>query len=343
MWTDSSQASGNSGVGSASSSARRVSMSSSAYAWRRRRSSSVRDAAPSRASPVVSIEPSVRHDRGGDRLSQLVPPRVGVTRGLPVPEPVVPGGHVAAASREEEALGSGARTAHGLAQRPRKVRIPEQRVTAHQRRMAGEAGNDREWGAVGAVDGDHADRVVDRTLRHDAVHGDAGGRARAPADARRREGAPGRVDGAGDGLGQQLDVPGKGRGVAQPGDTAAAGEARGAVVVRRVDQHRVWRNAGQHLDTLAHLGRQVGTREHEIERHDRDGSTAVVQHERLRDEGIVNPLRQARAGGPAAVRKAARRGDVGVRDAGPELGHRWSFLLLMIGWSARRTFRVVAS
>ena len=65
---------------------------------------------------------------------------------------------------------------------------------------------------------------------------------------------------------------------------------------------------GQRLDALAHRGGQVGPREDEVERHDRDRRLAVVEHERLRHERVVDPLREARAGGPAAVRQAARAG-----------------------------------
>ena len=139
MWIESSHASANSPAGSASSSAIRASISSSAIG-----------VAPSRQldrgrrggqAGVAGGLDRREHLRGrrGDRLSQLVPPGVRVTRRLPVPEPVVPAGDVAAAPREEEALRAGARPFDGLAQRAGEVGVPEQRLPAHQRRVAGEA------------------------------------------------------------------------------------------------------------------------------------------------------------------------------------------------------------
>ena len=206
------------------------------------------------------------HVRGRrrDRRSQLVPSGVRVARRLPVPEPVVPAGDVAAAPREKEALRAGARPADGLAQRAGEVGVPEQRVAAHQRGVAGEADDDGERRPVGTVDRDHADRVVHRPLRDDPVDGDPRCAAGPEADACGRQRAGGGVDDAGDRLRQELGVAGEGRRVAQPGDAAATGEARRAVVVARVDEHGLRRDAGQRRDALAHGGREVGAGEDEV-------------------------------------------------------------------------------
>ena len=58
---------------------------------------------------------------------------------------------------------------------------------------------------------------------------------------------------------------------------------------------------------------------------------AVVDHERLREQRVVDALREAGAERPAAVRQAARRSDVGARDARGEVGHWLPFLPLTVG------------
>ena len=99
-----------------------------------------------------------------NRLAEVVAALVGVARRLPVAEPVVPAGDVATAAGEEEALRPRPRPLDRGAQRAGEVRIPEERVPAHQRRVAGEARHHRERRAVRPVDGQHADRGVDRAL-----------------------------------------------------------------------------------------------------------------------------------------------------------------------------------
>ena len=280
--------------------------------------------------------------RRGDRRSQLVPTGVRVTRCLPVPEPVVPAGDIAAAPREEEALRAGARPFDRLAQRAGEVGVPEQRLPAHQRGVAGEADDDCERRPVGTVDRDDADRVVHRPLGDDPVDGDPRCAAGPEADACGCQRAEGGVDDAGDRLRQELGVAGEPGRVAQPGDAAAAGEARRAVVVARVDEHGLRRDAREGRDALAHGGRQVGAGEDEVHRDDRERRGAVVDHQRLSDERVVDALREAGAESPAAVRQAARRSDVGARDARPEFGHWLPFLPLTIGSSAPRRSRVDA-
>ena len=208
--------------------------------------------------------------RRGDRRSQLVPTGVRVARCLPVPEPVVPAGDIAAAPREKEALRAGARPFDGLAQRAGEVGVPEQRVAAHQRGVAGEADDDRERGPVGTVDRDHADRVVHRPLGDDPVDGDPRCAAGPEADACGCQRARGGVDDAGDRLRQELGVAGEAGRIAQPDDAAPTGEARRAVVVARVDENGLRRDAGQGRDALAHRGRQIGTGEDEVHRDDRE-------------------------------------------------------------------------
>ena len=208
--------------------------------------------------------------------------------------------------------------------------------------MAGEADDDGERRPVGTVDRDHADRVVHRPLRDDPVDGDPRRAAGPEPHACGRQRARGGVDDAGDRLRQELGVAGEGRRIAEPGDAAATGEARRAVVVARVDEHGLRRDAGQGRDALAHRGREIGAGEDEVRRDDRERCAPVVDHERLRDERIVNALRETRTKGPAAVREAARRSDVGARDAGPEFGHRCSLLPLTIGSSAPRRSRDAA-
>ena len=78
-----------------------------------------------------------------------------------------------------------------------------------------------------------------------------------------------------------------------------------AVVVRRVDEHRVRRDPGQRLHALAHGGRHVGAREDEVGGDDRDRRPPVVEHERLREQRIVHALGKAGTERTAAVREAA--------------------------------------
>ena len=264
-------------------------MSSSSYRCCRRRSSSRFDAAASRTSRLVSTEPSVAHDRSCNRLAELVAPLVGMARRLPVAEPVVPARDVAAAAGEEQALRARPIALDGRAQRPGEIRVPEQRVPTDQRRMTGEAGHDRERRAVRPVDREHADRRVHGALGHDAVDGDSRRGAGAGPDPRGLPRAPGGIDDSRDRVRQELDVASEGWSVLEPDDAAAAREARGAVVVGRVDEHRFRRDPRQRLHALAHRGRQVGTGEDEVDRHDRDRRRAVVEHERLRRIGSWIP------------------------------------------------------
>ena len=73
VWTVSSHASGKSGFGSASSAASRASMSSSAYAWRRR-GSSIRVEAAASVGVAGGLDPAEHLDHGGaDRLARARP------------------------------------------------------------------------------------------------------------------------------------------------------------------------------------------------------------------------------------------------------------------------------
>ena len=164
--------------------------------------------------------------------------------------------------------------------------------------------------------------------------------AGAPADARRPPPAPGRVDGSREQIGQRLH-PGRERaGVGEPGDRRAARDARRAVVVRGVHEHRLGRDPGQPLHALAHGRRHVRAGEDEVDGDDRDRRAAVVEDERLPDHRLVDALGEAAAGRPAAVRQAAGRGDVDTRDAGGQ-AHGRSFLT--VGRPVRRTPRAAAS
>ncbi len=320
---DSSHASGNSGAGDGlerAEGARRCPRA-------RRRGAGVAARAVSRrrrarTSALVVDRGKRLHGCRGNRLPELVAPLEGVARRFPVAEPVVPAGDVATAAGEEEAFRARARPFDGVAQRAGEVRVPEERVTAHQRRVTGEARHHRERRAVGTVDRKHADRGVDGAFRHDPVDGDSRRRAGACTDARRFTRAPGGVDDSGDRLRQKLDVVGERRRVLEPDDAAAAREARRAVVVRRVDEHRVRRNPGQLLHPRAHRGGQVGAGEDEVDRHDRDRGGAVVENERLGAQRVVDAFCEPGAGCPAAVGQAAGRRDVGACHAGLEVVHQ---------------------
>ena len=117
------------------------------------RRSSIVDAAARVASAVVVDPGQGREHRGGDRLAELVAALVGVEPRLVVPEPVVPAGDVAAARLR----GRGPRlpgTPRSTASRsgPGNSAFQSQDLAAHQRRMAGEAGDDRDRRPVLAVD-----------------------------------------------------------------------------------------------------------------------------------------------------------------------------------------------
>ncbi len=247
-------------------------------------------------------------DGRADRLAELVPPRVGVPRRLPVAEPVVPARDVAAAAREEEALGARPRARTASRSGPGKsafqssvcppISVGWQAKLATTARGVPSARSTAITPTVSSTGRSGTTRLTVMP-----------GRAAGPRpDARRRERAPGRVDDTGDRLRQQLDVAGEGGSIAQPGDAAAAREARRAVVVGRVHQHGVRRDPGQRL-RRARAPRPSGRRPR---RRGRVATIAivvlaVVEHERLRDEGVVDSLREARAQGPAAVGQPARR------------------------------------
>ena len=149
-----------------------------------------------------------------------------------------------------------------------------------------------------------------------------------PTRAGRRR-TPGRVDGAREQVGQELDPRGERSGVGEPGDRRAARDARRAVVVRGVHEHGLGRDPGQLLHALAHRGGHVRAGEDEVGRDDRDRVVAVVEDERLPDHRLVDSLGEAGAGRPAAVRQAAGRGDVDTGDAGGQgsrtvLSHCWA-------------------
>ena len=173
VCTLSGHTSGNSGFGSASIAPIRASSSSSVYGILRRWRSSSSDRAPRRASAVVVIAGRVVEHRGADRLAELVAPLVGVAPRLVVSEPVVPRGDITAARLQEQDLGSRHATLDRRTQRPRILGIPLQDLPAHQRRMAGEPGDDRDRRPVLTVDPEHRDTVVDRPLAPHAVDGDA--------------------------------------------------------------------------------------------------------------------------------------------------------------------------
>ena len=181
----------------------------------------------------------------GDRTAELVPPLVRVRARVTVPEPVVPARDVPGAAREEEALRPRDRLLDRDPERPGEVGVPEERLAAHQGRVTGERRDDRERTAVGGVDAQHRDAVVDRPLAADAVHRDAGRVAAAPADAGGHTSAPGGVHRAREPLREPLGVAREHRGVDQPGDRRAAREARRAVVVARVDEDGLGRDPGE--------------------------------------------------------------------------------------------------
>ena len=218
----------------------------------------------------------------------------------------------------------------GLAERAREVRVPEQGLAADQRRMAGEARDDGDRPTVLRVDPQHRHAVVHRPLAADPVDADPGRAAGSPADARRlavRARPRRRLRRAG-----RAAPPPRGEraGVGEPGDRGAARDARRAVVVRGVDEHRLGRDPGQLLHALAHRGRHVRAGEDEVDGDDRDRRAAVVEDERLRDHRLVDSLGEAVAGRPAAVRQAAGRRDVDTGDAGCK-SHSSSFPVGLAG------------
>ena len=326
VCTLSGQASGKSGCGCRASSSIRLSSSSRLHGSRRRCSSTRVEAAPSSTSAVVSIPSTAASTAAPNRPAEVVPGVEAVPARLPVAEPEVPGRDVAAAALQEDALDAGQPGLDGLAERPREVRVPEQRLAADHGRMAGEARDDRERAPVLGVDPKHRHAVVDGALPTHAVDADAGRAAAAPADARRLPRAPGRVDGSGEQVRQALDVRRERSGVGQPRHGRAARHARRAVVVRRVDEHGLGRDPGQPLHALADRRGHVRAGEHEVARDDRDRGAPVVEDERLGDHRLADAVGQAGAGRPAAVGQAAGRGDVGARDACLQCAHGRSFL-----------------
>ncbi len=283
-----------------------------------------------------------RLQRGGaDRAAELVPSLVAVPARLAVSEPVVPTRDVAAAALEEDALDTRPAGLDGLAERTRKVRVPEQRLAAEQRGMAGEARDQGDRLTILRVDPEHRHAVVHRPLAAHPVDADPGRAAAAPAHARRPASAPGRVDGPREQVGQDVDVRSEGPGVGEAGDGGAAGDARRTVVVGSVHEHRLGRDSRQPLHTLADCGGHVRAGKHEVDGDDRDRRATVVQDERLRDHRVVDALGEAGTSRPAAVGKAAGRGDVGARDAGGQLAHGRSFLT--VGRPARRRPPAAAS
>ena len=328
MWTLSGHASGNSGSGSFESASILPSSSSTLHGIRRRRSSTHVDAAAElgvgrRLDSVQGLE-----HRLADGLPELVAALEAVPAGLEVAEPVVPGGDVARAALEEDALGARHAGLDRLAQRAGEVGVPEQALAADQRRVAGEARDDGDRRSVLAVDPQHRHGVVDRSLALHPVDADPRRAAGAPADARRLPASPGGVDGAGEQVGQRLH-PGRERaGVGEPGDGRAARDARRAVVVRGVHEHGLGRDPGQLLHALAHGGGHVRAGEDEVGGDDRDLRAPVVEDERLPDHRLADSLGEAGAGRPAAVRQAGGRGDVDTGDAGGQIAHGRSFLHL---------------
>ncbi len=88
------------------------------------------------------------------------------------------------------------------------------------------------------------------------------------------------------------------------------------MVVGGVDRYRVRLDAGQAPDPLAHRRCEVGADEDEVGGDDRRRPLSVVEHERLCEEGLVRPVRERGAGGPAADRQPERGRDVDPRDPG---------------------------
>ena len=72
------------------------------------------------------------------------------------------------------------------------------------------------------------------------------------------------------------------------------------MVVARIDEHGVRRNAGQSRDALAYSGREVGAGKDEVRRNDREPRGAVVDDERLCDERVVRRPRRHPCEGPSS-------------------------------------------
>ena len=168
--------------------------------------------------------------------------------------------------------------------------------------MAGEGGERPRGAPSAAVDcRQQRDAVDDRPLC-------ARGRPRrpallhSPADLRGHPTAPGRVHRARQALREAVRVTGERGRVRETGDRRAAGEGQRAVVVGRVDEHRPGADPGELPGDPSHVRGQPGADEDEVDGDDRELRAAVVEHERLAEHGVVDALREAGPGRPAAVR-----------------------------------------
>src|SRR5204862_3143674 len=125
-----------------------------------------------------------------DRPPEPIAELVAVAARLVVAEPPVIRGDVSGTPLQEDAFDARNRTLDGLAQRRDVLGVPLDRHAADRNRMRGEADDGGERPRVGALDAEHAQRVVDGARVIDAVTRHALDAADGRAEARRLEPPP---------------------------------------------------------------------------------------------------------------------------------------------------------
>ena len=267
--------------------------------------------------------PDRRHDTAHLRRERAPDPVAGGVavrdRGL-VPEPVVERRQVSRARLEEQAFRPGVGPLHGGPEGVREVGVPPEGLAADAGAVAREPHDDRHH-AVLAVHAEHGHGIVDRPARVDAVDGDARGPPDSRADRRRLPAGVRPVDGPGEAVRQRGRVPVEPLGAHGRPHAVRLEQHGRAVVVGGVQEHGLGGDAGQRRDPAPRGLGNVPRHPQEIGGDERDSTAAVVEHERLRDERLVDPVGAPGPEPPGAGLDAEGRSDVHAADAGTKTTH----------------------
>ena len=258
---------------------------------------------------------------GRDPPADPITGREPVRNGLLVPEPVVERRQIAGARLEVEALDAHVSPLHRRAEGVREIGVPLEGLAPEARAVAREPHDDRHH-AARAVHAEHGHGVVDGPPEVDAVDRDSRSPARATADRRGLKPRAGAEDGAGEPIGQGRGVPVQPVGADRRPHAVGLEEHRRAVVVRGVQEDRLRRDAGQRRGAAARGLRDVPRHPQEIGGDEGDAAAAVVEHQRLRHERLVDPVGAARPEPPGSGLDAEGRGDVHAADACTKPTHR---------------------
>ena len=212
------------------------------------------------------------------------------------------------------------RVLDGDPERVGEVGIPPEGLATDAGAVTRESGDDCHH-AVLPVDPEHRHRVVDRAPRVHAVDGDSGGPPDAGPDRRHLPPDVRPVHSSREPVWQRRGVALEAGG-AHGGPHAVRLEQHGcAVVVGGVQEHGVRGDAGQLRDPPPRSLGSVPGHPEEIGGHDRDPAAAVVEHQGLGEERLVDAVGAAGPEPPRPGLDAERRRDVDAADAGSKTAH----------------------